>query len=91
MNGVCCRRLLDNVSDIFDEIKKVVSEKLSQDQSKTEWAKQKITLVLDDFYHLFETADIVFSQLRILDPTLEEIENIKNQLGCLKSCGKTSS
>ena len=80
MNGVCCRRLLDNVSDIFDEIKKVVSEKLSQDQSKTEWATQNITLVLDDFYHLFETADIVFSQLRILDPTLEEIENIKKSV-----------
>ena len=88
MNGVCCRRLLDNVKEIFNEIKKVVSDKVSQQQSKNDLEIERITLVINDFYHLFETADIVFFQLRILDPTLEEIESIKKSVSVFEKLWK---
>ena len=88
MNGVCCRRLLDNVKEIFDEIKNVVSDKVSQQQSKNDLEIERITLVINDFYHLFETTDIVFFQLRILDPTLEEIESIKKSVSVFEKLWK---
>ena len=34
----------------------------------------KLTTVIDKFQYLFETMDVVFALLRILAPTMEEIE-----------------
>ena len=61
MNGVCCRRLLDNLDVIFPAIENVVLERLNRDViPKTEKQRANITLVLERFYKIFETLDVVF-------------------------------
>ena len=59
MNGVCCRRLLDKLDVIFDEIESVMSEKL---KNKVHSRKEKsyITLTFGLFRDLFEVVDVVF-------------------------------
>ena len=76
MNGVCCRRLLDNLDVIFEKIKKLLLDVLRL-QSKTKKEIDYITLVMDKFISLFETIDVVFFRLRTLDPTEEEINDAK--------------
>ena len=61
MNGVCCRRLLDNLDVIFPAIENVVLERLNRDViPKTDKQRDNITLVLERFYKIFETMDVVF-------------------------------
>ena len=43
-----------------------------------------LTLVLDDFMPVFEVMDVVFSKLRILDPTPEEIESTEKGIHVLE-------
>ena len=84
MNGVCSRRLLDNIDPIFDKVRKMMSEKL---KTKSGLTKEKISLltqVLEDFISLFDILDLVFSRLRILDPTAEEIESAEKGIQMLE-------
>ena len=84
MNGVCCRRLLDNVDVIFEKIMIVVSEKLSTKKTMCNEQKYQLTEVVSSFKSLFECIDVVFSKLRILDPTVEEIKEIENAIKALE-------
>ena len=84
MNGVCCRRLLDNLDVIFEKIIKVVSDRMNNKQGTTDDDRDKITLILNKFRNLFEVVDLVFYRLRILDPTPEEIENVKKAISVLE-------
>ena len=84
MNGVCSRQLLDNIDPKFEKVRKMTLEKL---KSKSSLVKDKISLltwVLEDFISLFEIMDLVFSKLRILDPTAEEIESTEKGVQMLE-------
>ena len=83
MNGVCCRRLLDNLDIVFEKINKLISDKLKE-QMKTTEETDYITLVFNKFRDLFEVVDLVFYRLRILDPTEEEIENTRKAISVLQ-------
>ena len=83
MNGVCCRRLLDSVEIIFEEVNKLVKIKL-ESQGKQENDVMKLTAVVSIFKSLFEWMDMVFSKLRILDPTENEIEEMKRSISALE-------
>ena len=88
MNGVCCRRLLDNVDVIFENIQSMVKDKIAK---KDENNKQNIELlfgVIDTFKDLFECMDIVFSKLRILDPSEVEIKEIGKAIKVLEGLWK---
>ena len=76
MNGVCCRRLLDNIDNIFCEINTIIETKVSSKKSFVYTEMTRLTGVVDMFKLLFEYMDVVFSKLRILDPTKLEIEEI---------------
>ena len=80
MNGVCCRRLLDETDVIVEKIQLLVKDKVSKrkrDDNKKCVPLSELTKVLGTFKSLFECIDLVFCKLRILDPTVEEIEEIK--------------
>ena len=88
MNGVCCRRLLDNVDVIFENIQSMVKDKIAKNDENN---KQNIELlfgVIDTFKDLFECMDIVFSKLRILDPSEVEIKEIGKAIKVLEGLWK---
>ena len=76
MNGVCCRRLLDNTKVIFEKVINLVHEKVSMNIRRKNNNVSQLTEVIDTFESLFECMDVVFSKLRILDPTMEEINEM---------------
>ena len=77
MNGVCCRRLLDNVDEVFERIVSMVQQKMnSKKHTETTVPIEELTRVITRFNSLFDCMDVVFSKLRILDPTEGEIEEI---------------
>ena len=85
MNGVCCRRLLGNVEVIFSKIRKLASERLSTNNNR-DFEKDIVTLtsVIDKFEAIFDATDVVFSNLRVLDPTPEEMETIEKGIRVLE-------
>ena len=89
MNGVCCRRLLDNVETIFKKIRKLTSERLKLNTKRNFDVDIKIvTDVLTKFEYLFETTDLVFSNLRLLAPTEEEINETEKAIKVLEQVWK---
>ena len=85
MNGVCCRRLLDNLDIIFPKIRKIASERLALNKNRDiEQDMKTLTSVINKFQALFETTDVVFLHLRILDPTDEEIEVLRKGIKVLE-------
>ena len=76
MNGVCCRRFLDNIDTIFKEITKLTSDRLKLNgKRKYDQDLMILTTTIDTFKSLFETMDLVFSSLRILNPSEVEMKN----------------
>ena len=73
MNGVCCWRLLDNVEDIFKEVREESMRTLRMKSNLKEKEIEILTSVLNDFFSLFQLLDLVFSRLRVCDPSTEEI------------------
>lgn len=89
MNGVCCRRLLDNVETIFKKIRILTSEKMKLNTKRNFDVDIKIvTDVLTKFEYLFETTDLVFSNLRLLAPTEEEINETEKAIKVLEQVWK---
>ena len=71
MNGVCCRRLLDDSDIIFGKIRELVKDKLLKRKTEDNLVPlSELTKVLNTFEYLFECIDLVFSKLRIIDPTV---------------------
>ena len=85
MNGVCCRRLLDEVDVVFGKIIKLVIAKVEGDVEKDNAEIHKLTEVVYTFKSLFECMDVVFSKLRILAPTDDEIEEMTIAIKALES------
>ena len=86
MNGVCCRRLLDNSDVIFRKIKSIVLERFElRKRANYEQDLELLTDKLDQYKALFETTDVVFSYLRILNPTDEEKVKTKDAIRVLES------
>ena len=83
MNGVCCRRLLDNIDQIFENINEIITDKLKEQRKKDEDIEY-ITLVCMKFHDIFEVVDLVFFRLRTLSPSVEEIEKTKKAISVLK-------
>ena len=80
MNGVCCRRLLDNLDKVFCKIQTLVLECLHTNKHPNKISTEKLLLVVQNFQYLFEVVDLVFSNLRILCPTKKEMENTKESI-----------
>ena len=81
MNGVCCRRLLDNSGKIFEKIKEITAKRLGTNRYRnSENDKQLLTEVIDKFEYLFELTDVVFSHLRIITPTEYEIADTERAI-----------
>ena len=85
MNGVCCRRLLDNVDEIFDQINELGLSKLKPKDGCNQKKVELLTVVLADFHSLFRLMDVVFSQLRIIDPSPIEIDKTRKSISVLES------
>ena len=86
MNGVCCRRLLDNVDSIFEKIRSLTVERLKTHVGRN--IKHDIKVLTDkieEFHYLFEITDIVFSHLRILSPTEDEIKETGKAIEMLEN------
>ena len=82
MNGVHCRKLISNIELIMEKVKVIAMKRL--DERIINHKKQMngderdiLTNVIDNYTNLFHVMDIVFSSLRILDPTAIEIEETK--------------
>ena len=89
MNGVCCRRLLDNLDIIFPKIKRITSDRLkSNAQRKYDRDITILTEVIEKFEYLFETTDLVFSNLRILAPSEEEVCDTEKAIKVLEQIWK---
>ena len=89
MNGVCCRRLLDNLDTIFPKIKALTSERLRLNKNRNYDVDLRVlTEVIDKFEYLFEITDLVFSGLRVLGPTEEEINETERAIAMLESTWK---
>ena len=89
MNGICCRRLLENVDSIFSEVKDAMLECLEKRSEITSKQVEILTSVLNNFMKLFEVQqDLVFSKLRILDPMSEEIEGVEKGIQMLEKLWK---
>ena len=54
MNGVCCRRLLDNVDVIFENIQSMVKDKIAKNDENNEHKIPLLFGVIDTFKELFE-------------------------------------
>ena len=60
MNGVCCRRLLDNIDTIFEEIRELCLERLLFNKRRNVVSNERLlTNTINSFQFLFETIDIV--------------------------------
>ena len=79
MNGVCCRRLLDNVEVIFEKVHLLVKSKMEKRNrnKNSKMRMSQLTVVIDTFQSLFQAMDVVFSKLRIIAPSETEINEIK--------------
>ena len=84
MNGVCCRRLLENLDEIFVKIEIVLSDKMKCKTIGT-MEKSHIDRTFGLFRDLFEVVDVVFYRLRMLDPTDDEIKQTKKAISVMKS------
>ena len=82
MNGVHCRKLIANIEMIMDEVNKVALKRLNErmirnTQELNVQKQDKFRMKIDKFTNLFHVMDIVFSGLRVVDPTEEEILETK--------------
>ena len=86
MNGVCCRRLLDNIDTIFEEIRELCLERLLLNKRRNVVSNEiLLTNTINSFQFLFETMDNVFSGLRIISPVENKINNLQNAITVLES------
>ena len=85
LNGVSCRRLLDNVDPIFQKIKTKCHERLAQNTTRRKPIDaEKLDAVLGTFENVFNTLDVLFSLLRQPDPTNEEITKMEKGMRVLE-------
>ena len=85
MNGVCCRRFLDNVDGIFNKVSLLVKLKVEKNDRDTKLNMSQLTVVIDTFKSLFKCMDVTFSKLRIIAPTEEEITEMKEAISTLEN------
>lgn len=77
MNGVCAKRLLDNVDGIFEKIEDMIRNKMTTTPSRNPSDIPKLTLVVQKFKRLLDTIDLVFLKARQIYLSPEEIEQAK--------------
>ena len=87
MNGVCCKRLLQHINEIFDIIKKIATKRLQHQihAGVNRCLFQELTSCFELYHNLFRTLDHTFSLLRIPGPNEEEIDDIRKSLLVLES------
>ena len=88
MNGVCCRRFLDNLDVIFPKIKMLAEDRLGRNSNPKKIDSDVLHKVIDTFHHLFEVIDLVFSNMCILCPTEIEINNTEKSIKKLEELWK---
>ena len=85
MNGVACRRLLDDIEIIFPKVRDLAHERANLNRNRTTLIEHdKIDDILDQFLSIFQTLDVVFALLRLVDPTEEEMSNMEKIIDQLR-------
>ena len=86
MNGVCCKRLLQNIPNILGFIKELASERLQHqiDANVNRATLTELTTFFQQFKNLFMTLDHTYSLLRIPGPNEEDINDIRSSLKVLE-------
>ena len=92
LNGVDCRRLLNQLEGIIEEIKEVAEERLSNNIDKfpndVEISMSELRNKLDSYSNLFSVMDVVFSLLRTPAPTEEEVKEAEEAIFVLQTMWK---
>ena len=68
--------MLNALIFFHEKVINLVHEKVSMNIRRKNNNVSQLTEVIDTFESLFECMDVVFSKLRILDPTMEEINEM---------------
>ena len=76
--------LLQHIEDIFRDINELVIDKMTKSEHRDASNIPNLTCVLDKFKVLFGCMDLVFTKLRILNPTEQEIDETKNVISKLE-------
>ena len=98
MNGVCCKRFLNNIEEIMIQVRTKSLERLAQededDNDETQRKRcsvEKLTKMVDEYTTLFQVMDIVFATLRIPAPTDEEVQEAKEAIFVLETLWRNLS
>ena len=86
MNGVCCRHFLDNIDLIFAQIRSITKMRLLRNRHRLNLiSSQQLEDVLSQYQLLFEVIDLVFSSLRQVAPTDQEVNTMKEAIKVLET------
>ena len=77
MNGVCAKKLLDNINGIFKKINEMIEMKMTTTPSRKPSDIPKLTLVVQKFKMLLDTIDVVFLKLCQIYPSPDEIKQTR--------------
>ena len=88
--GVYCRRFLENMEKVMDELKKVSINRLHEVSGIEEidtnrCSLEQLTTTIEKFANLFRTIDVVFALLRIPDPSNGEVKEVTNAIKVLET------
>lgn len=75
-NGVSCRRMLDNVGEIMQEVKEIV---IRGRKKPSNISDAEVVTKLDKYEVLLTMIDCTLSQLMIVNPTPAELDEFKNR------------
>ena len=81
MNGVCCRRLLDNIDILIENIHRIVLETFKKiDEGKKRTTQKDVKNHIDDMANMLRMLDYIFSLLRTPAPKQDEIQDLESAL-----------
>ena len=86
LNGVDCRRLLNEVEDVMSDIKDESRKRLQENIVKyqIEVTQKELDDKIDEYTNLFQVMDLVFALLRTPAPTESEVKEAKEAISVLE-------
>ena len=86
LNGVDCRRFLDNVVEIMNAIKEESIKRLEKSIEKfgATLTVAELDEKMESFYKLYRVMDVVFATLRTPAPTSDEIKRLEDTIKVFK-------
>ena len=85
LTGGAILTLLEKHQIVMDEISDVCREYLNQNDTSFEtMSVEALEIMLDDHRSLFKAQDAVYVHLRLLDPTVEEMQETRERIAIMK-------